>query len=179
VAFAPRRTATETLLTGHVFDVVRVALDDGTAPFTRDVVHHRGAVAVIATDGTRVVLVRQWRAPLSATILEVPAGTRDVEGEDPAATAARELEEEAGVRAAHLERLCELWNAPGWSDQRTIVYLATELTVVPRRPSGPEEEAIEVLWMPIADAVALVTSAEGCDATTAVAVLALAARLAT
>lgn len=176
--FAPRVVRSEPLAWSRVFDVVRLALDADGRTFSREVVRHRGAVAILAYDGEAVVLVRQWRAPLGHAILEIPAGTRDVAGEDPAATAVRELEEEAGVHAGRLERLCELYNSPGWSDQRTIVYLATELREVPRRPSGPEEEAIEVLRVPLADAVALATGTEPCDASTAVAILALAARLA-
>jgi 8-oxo-dGDP phosphatase len=178
VAFSPRVVGSEPLAWSRVFDVVRLDLDAAGRTFSREVVRHRGAVAVLAYDGANVALVRQWRAPLGSAILEIPAGTRDVAGEDPAATAARELEEEAGLRAGRLERLCELLNSPGWSDQRTIVFVATDLTEVPRRPTGPEEEAIEVLRVPLADAVALATGPAPCDATTAVAVLALAARLA-
>jgi ADP-ribose pyrophosphatase len=176
VPFSPRVVRSEPLAWSRVFDVVRLELDADGRTFAREVVRHRGAVAVLAYDGGDVVLVRQWRAPLGHAILEIPAGTRDVAGEDPAATAARELEEEAGLRAGRLEPLCELYNSPGWSDQRTAVYLATELTEVPRRPSGPEEEAIEVVRVPLADAVALATGPAPCDATTAVAVLALSAR---
>jgi 8-oxo-dGDP phosphatase len=179
VAFAPRVLRTEALTSSRVFDVVRLDLEAGGQAFTREVVRHRGAVAVLAYDGEAVVLLRQWRAPLAAAILEIPAGTRDVDGEDPSTTAGRELEEEAGLRAGRLERLCALYNSPGWSDQRTIVYLATELVEVPRRPCSPEEAAIEVLWVPLDEAVALVTGDGPCDATTAVAVLTLAARRAT
>jgi len=177
MAFEPVVVATERLLTSHVFDVERVELHAGTDHFVREVVRHRGAVAVLAYDGECVTMVRQWRAPLGVAILEVVAGTCDVEGEYLEATARRELEEEAGLSAAHLEVLCELWNSPGWSDQRTVVFLATGLTAVAARPSGPEEEAIEVVTMPLADAVGVVTSPGASDATTVAAVLALAARL--
>jgi ADP-ribose pyrophosphatase len=176
MAFAPRILRSEPLATGRVFEVVRLDVEAGDLAFSREVVRHPGAVAVLAYDGADVVLLRQWRAPLAASIVEIPAGTRDVAGEHPMATAHRELEEEAGLRAGHLERLCELYNAPGWSDQCTVVYLATDLTEVPRRPSGPEESAMEVLRVPLDDAVALVTGDAACDATTAVAILALAAR---
>ena len=176
--FSPRVVRSEPLAWSRVFDVVRLELDADGRTFSREVVRHRGAVAVLAYDGANVVVVRQWRAPLGHAILEIPAGTRDVPGEDPTATAARELEEEAGLRAGRLERLCVVLNSPGWSDQHTTVFLASELTEVPRRPSGPEEEAIEVLRIPLDDAVALATGTEPCDATTAVAVLTLSARLA-
>jgi 8-oxo-dGDP phosphatase len=176
VTFAPRVLRSEPLAASRVFDVVRLELEADGRSFSREVVRHRGAVAVLAFDGVSIVLLRQWRAPLAQAILEIPAGTRDVDGEDPAVTANRELGEEAGLHAGRLERLCELYNSPGWSDQRTIVYLATDLVAVPRRPSGPEEEAIEVLRVPLADAVALISGDGPCDATTAIAILSLAAR---
>jgi ADP-ribose pyrophosphatase len=158
--------------------VERLSFDAAGVRFTREVVRHRGAVAVLAYDDPDVVLVRQWRAPLARAILEIPAGTRDVAGEEPVETARRELEEEAGLRAGRLEPLCELWNSPGWSDQRTIVFVATELSTVPRRPSGPEESAIDVVRVALADAVATV-GVEPCDGTTAVALLALWRKVAT
>jgi 8-oxo-dGDP phosphatase len=176
VAFAPRVVAAEPLLASRVFSVEALELDADGDRFRRDVVRHRGAVAVLAHDGDEVLLVRQWRAATGGIVLEVPAGTRDVDGEAPADTARRELEEEAGVRARHLEVLCELWNSPGWSDQRTILYLATGLTPVARRPSGPEEAALEVVRVPLDEAIAQVTAAGPGDATTVVALLALAAR---
>jgi 8-oxo-dGTP pyrophosphatase MutT (NUDIX family) len=177
VAFAPRVVHTEHLVSSHVFDVERLDLVADGEPFSREVVRHRGAVATLAVDeDDEVVLIRQWRAPLARVIYEIPAGTCDVVGEDLEATAVRELEEEAGVRAARLEPLCDMWNSPGWSDQRTVIFLATELTDVPMRPSGPEEVAIEVVRVAFADALSLVTGEGTCDATTALALLALAAR---
>ncbi len=177
MAFEPRVVSTEQLATSHVFDVERLVYDDDGSTFTREVVRHRGAVAVIAYDGRDVALVRQWRAPLGRAILEIPAGTCDVDGEDPEATAHRELEEEAGLRAGSLEPLGTYWNSPGWSDQATVIFLATQLTEVPRRPDGPEEQALDVVWLSLGDARALVGNDEPCDASTAIAILALLARL--
>jgi ADP-ribose pyrophosphatase len=89
---------------------------DGTE-FTRDVVRHPGAVAVVAvTDDRRVLLVRQYRGPVDRELLEIPAGTRDVEGEPPQETARRELSEEAGVRAGELRLLARVLNSPGFCD---------------------------------------------------------------
>ena len=69
----------------------------------------------------------------SATLLEVPAGKRDVDGEPPEATANRELEEEIGYRAGRLELLCEFYNSPGFCDEYTYLFLATELEDARRR----------------------------------------------
>lgn len=177
MGFAPKVVSTEQLATSHVFDVERLVLAADGETFTREVVRHRGAVAVLAYDGHHVVLIRQWRVPLARAILEIPAGTCDVDGEDLETTAHRELEEEAGIRADRLERLGTFWNSPGWSDQATVIFLATRLTEVPRRPDGPEERALDVVRLPLADARAVVGGTEPCDASTAIAILALAARL--
>ena len=90
----------ETVL--HDGYVISVAQGEFETPegdrITRDIVHHPGAVAVVAIDGDEVILVRQYRAALHIDLLEIPAGKRDVAGEAPELTAARELEEEVGLR---------------------------------------------------------------------------------
>ena len=83
--------------------------------------------------------MRQYRAAVDDMVLEIPAGTRDKEGESEEATARRELAEEAGLEAAHWERLIGTWNTPGVSDQHTSIFLATGLTPVESRPDGIEE----------------------------------------
>lgn len=132
------------------------AASDGHT-FTRDVVRHPGAVAVVpVTDRGTAVLVRQYRGPVDRQLLEIPAGTRDVDGEDPEATAARELAEEVGLRADRLEHLCTMYNSPGFCDEETILYLATGLTVCATAREGPEEGAITVHEVPLADVDRLV-----------------------
>lgn len=125
--------------------------------FSRDVVRHPGAVAVVpVTDRATVMLVRQYRGPVDAELLEIPAGTRDVDGEPPEETAARELAEEVGVRASALVRLCTMYNTPGFCDEETIVYLATGLTDCDTGRSGPEEEHMTVHEVALADVDRLV-----------------------
>lgn len=177
MAFTPEVVSTEVLARSKVFDVERLELRSDATTFTREVVRHPGAVAVLAHDGDAICLVRQWRAPLGTAILEIPAGTRDVAGEPPEVTAVRELEEEAGVHAGRVELLCEVWNSPGWSDQRTAIYLATSLTTVQARPTGPEEAAISVVWMPLRDALDELSRPGPHDASTTLAITLLAARL--
>jgi len=94
----------------------------------REVVHHRGAVAIVATvPGGGVLLVRQWRHAVGGALWEVPAGTRDA-GEDPAVTARRELEEETGYTAARWRRLGEAVVSPGYSGELLTFFAAGELT---------------------------------------------------
>lgn len=141
---------------------------DGTR-FDRDIVHHPGAVAVVPLhdDGT-VVLVRQYRAPLDRMMLELPAGKRDVAGEPPEETAGRELVEEVGLRAGELEFLVAFHNSVGFSDEECLVYVGRELTDAPLDHDGIEEEFMEVVRLPLADAVAMIASGEITDAKTVI-----------
>ncbi len=136
------------VFSSFVFDVERRVVSDGTQTFERDVVTHAGAVAVLAVDENgRVGILRQYRATFDDVNWELPAGTRDIDGESPIDTARRELMEEMGVRAERVTELFRYMNSRGWTDQTTNVYLATELHSVDRRQDGPEELASEVHWL--------------------------------
>jgi len=125
---------------------LRVAGPDGDE-FDRHVVHHPGAVVVVPVianpdGGSDALLVRQWRVATGATLLEVPAGKRDVVGEPPEATANRELEEE-------IDPLCEFYNSPGFCDEYTYLYLATELDARERGAVSAEEAAMTIERVPL------------------------------
>ncbi len=139
----------------------------GGEVFHRDIVRHPGAVAVVPLTGRgSVLLVRQYRGPLDRWLLEIPAGTRDVDGEAPEATARRELEEELGRRAGHLEHLATIHNSPGFCDEQTELYLATDLSAVPASRHGHEEQHIEVVELALEDLDAMVASGRLTDAQT-------------
>ena len=133
------------------FSSVRIDLIAGpTGEFTREVVEHPDAVAVVALDADRrVALVRQYRHPLGTTLLELPAGTLDVAGESPTEAAHRELAEEVGLAADELVELGTMWNSAGWSDERTTLFLASRTHPVPR-PDGfhaeDEEATMSLEW---------------------------------
>jgi ADP-ribose pyrophosphatase len=136
------------LLNSFVFSVERRTIGDGVDEFERDVVVHPGAVAIVAIrDDGAVGMLRQYRATFDDVNWELPAGTRDVEGEDPADTARRELEEELGCRAGEVTELFRYMNSRGWTTQTTIVFVARQLEVISRAPSGPEEMAAEIHWL--------------------------------
>ena len=119
---------------GYVWRVVVGAFTDPDGnEFTRDIVRSPGAVAVVPLheDGT-VSLLRQYRAAFDDAIVEIPAGMRDVDGEDPIDTARRELVEEIGFDAGRLELLHRFFPSVGMTDSVLHVYLATELTEVGR-----------------------------------------------
>jgi 8-oxo-dGTP pyrophosphatase MutT (NUDIX family) len=144
----------------------RFSAPDGTV-FTRDVVRHPGAVAVVpVTDDGDVLLVRQYRGPVDRELLEIPAGTRDVDGEPPEETARRELLEEVGVDARHMRLLTVMYNTPGFCDEETHIYLATGLDPGATARHGVEEEHMEVVPVPLADLERLVVSGELVDGQT-------------
>lgn len=131
-----------------MFRVEERTVSDGTTQFTRSVVLHEGAVAIMAIrDDGRVGMLRQYRATFDNVTWELPAGTRDVPGEDVVTTVHRELHEELGCRAASVTELYRYMNSRGWTDQITSIFVATGLTDLAREPDGPEEKAAEVHWL--------------------------------
>lgn len=168
------------LYEGSLVTVARghFAAPDGT-PFDREVVHHPGAVVVVplVEPGT-ALLVRQYRAAVGAALLELPAGKRDVAGEPTETTAQRELVEEVGRRAGHLELLARFYNSPGYCDELAWLYLATDLTEVADDRQGVEEQAMTVHEVALADAERMIAAGELVDAKTIVGLTLARARLA-
>ena len=131
--------------------MLTVAAPDG-ATFERVAVRHPGAVAMVAIDDEgAVLLIEQYRAPVDETILEIPAGKLDVDGEDPATAAVRELEEELGYTAGHVEPLMSFYTGPGFTDEVIHLCLGTDLSPVPHRPHGVEEEVASLVRVPVAE----------------------------
>lgn len=168
---------------GHVW---RVVVADYVAPdgstFRRDVVRSPGAVGVVplifdAEGNPSVVLVAQYRPPFDDVVVEIPAGMRDIHGEDAATVAERELIEEAGLAPGHLELLIEMYPSPGMTDAVTSIFLATQCEAAPDDRQGPEEEHMEVLHVPLADALAMIERGEINDSKSVVALLLTARRL--
>ena len=131
----------------------------------RDVVLHPGAVAVLAVDDAdRILMIRQYRHPVQRLLWEIPAGLRDVAGEEPWVTAPRELMEEAGYRAKDWRILADYYSSPGYSTERLRVFLARDLEVIPaaERHFVPHAEEAHLLlgWLPLDEAVRKVFAGE-------------------
>jgi ADP-ribose pyrophosphatase len=166
------------LVRGKVFRVVRSSFrgPDGDE-FERQIVHHPGAVAVVPLhdDGT-VSLVRQYRVALEDELLELPAGTRDVDGEAEQVTAERELTEEAGLAAGRLDHLITFHNAPGMSDETIAVFLARDLREVDHDRQSAEEHAMTVERRPLEELLAMIDDGRITDAKTIIGLTLTAAR---
>ena len=128
---------------------------------TREIVEHPGAVAIVAWDGQRLAMVRQWRHATGGALLEVPAGTLEP-GEPPSETARRELAEEVGLAAGTWTDGPSFYTAPGFCTELMRLYLATDL----RDASGEADadEVIEASWLSLPDALAAIDDGRILDA---------------
>ena len=168
---------------GYVWRVVVAEFESpGGERFHRDIVRSPGAVAIVplifdAEGNASVLLVEQYRPPYERTIIEIPAGMRDVDDEPPELTAERELAEEAGMKAGRLDHLVDILPSAGMTDSVTIIYLATDCARVERDLHGPEEQHMTLLHLPLSEALAMVDRGEIADAKTVVGLLATQRRL--
>jgi ADP-ribose pyrophosphatase len=140
--------STETIYKGRIFDIKIDSIREGDVEYKREIVVHKGSCVVIPVfdDGT-VALVRQYRHAAGKYLLEICAGTLNT-GEDPELGARRELEEEIGVTAGKIEKLCEFYVSPGFLTEKMHLYLATELTETQQMLEADEILTIERHTLP-------------------------------
>ena len=161
---------TDYVYRGKIIDVsVSQVTTAGGVPAKIEMVHHPGGAGVLPlfADNT-VILVRQYRYPMRRFSLEIPAG-RIEPGQSAADTAARELEEETGYRASTLNLISAFYSTPGFCQEKLYVYLGTELTSTQQNLDIDED--IELVRMPLIDAVNMVNVGEIDDAKTIIALL--------
>ena len=140
---------------GAVWDIRSDRVRYGEGEITRQYVDHPGAVAIVALDAQeRVLLIQQYRHPIRHRDWELPAGLMDIAGEEPLATARRELAEEADLVAAAWEPLLSTFTTPGGSNEVVHFFLATDLSPSEHVHAREDEEAdIRLEWVPLTDAV--------------------------
>lgn len=137
---------------GKIIKVLRdEALLENGAAAVREVVRHKGAVAVLAVDeGGSAFFVRQFRYPIGQELLEAPAGKLEA-GEKPLDCAKRELLEECGVAAEGWTELGPIYTSPGFCDEAIWLFLASGLSQ--KTPSPDEDEFLDIVKMPYAEAL--------------------------
>ena len=151
--------SSERLYEGRILNVRKdtVLMPNGREA-TREVVEHSHAVCIVPVDDDgNVLFVRQYRKPTEQAILEVPAGGVE-EGELSEDTVLRELQEEVGYTADSLQHLASFWVAPGWATEYMHAYLATGLR--PSKLVGDDDENIEVVRIPLEQAVSMIQTGE-------------------
>ncbi len=145
-----------------------VRLSDGSIA-DREVVIHRGAVAMVAmVDADHVCLVENFRHTIGRTLLEIPAGTLEP-GESPDDTAGRELAEETGYRASFIRRIGEWYVSPGVMNERMYVYLCEGLE--PGPTDHQPDERLKPVVLSWDEAIRRVIAGEIEDAKTRLALL--------
>jgi ADP-ribose pyrophosphatase len=155
---------------GAVFEVVRDRLrEESGLEIIRDVVQHPGGAGGVPlfSDG-RIALVRQYRHPANRELLEIPAGKLDG-NEAPETCAAREIEEELGVRVGRIEKLAEFYSTPGFCAEKLYVYLATDLT--PSVQKLDHDELVEIVYLSLDEAWQMVERGVIEDAKTIIALM--------
>jgi 8-oxo-dGDP phosphatase len=133
--------------------------------FVRTYVESPGATGIVpirinARNQYEVVMVRQYRPALDAYCLEIPAGMRDVVGEDPQDTAIRELQEETGFVSTDVRPLGQILQSPGISNAAVHLFVAIGLSEVAMDRHGPEEDDMTVVVLLLDDAIRMIESGE-------------------
>lgn len=154
---------------GKIINVRRddALLPDGR-PCVRETVEHPGGVAVLAEYNGKIAFVRQFRYPYGEVLLELPAGKKE-KGEQPAATALRELSEETGLLAESVSFVAEIYPTPGYTDERLFLYRAEGVTEGTSHPDDGEFVSVE--WYTPQEAADMIKSGIIKDAKTVVLVL--------
>nr|WP_295967733.1 NUDIX hydrolase [uncultured Actinomyces sp.] len=153
-------TESTTAWSGRIVDMVEdhVVVVEGQEPVVRQYTRHPGAVAVVAMRGEEgaeeILLLRQYRHPVNASLWEIPAGLLDIPGEDSLVAAERELAEEADLKAARWDVLVDFFTSPGGSTEPLRVFLARDLEATETSFEREDEEAtMEYAWVSLSDAL--------------------------
>ncbi|MEK3878700.1 NUDIX hydrolase [Paenibacillus sp. FSL M7-0420] len=162
--------STKPIFAGHIISlqVDTVRLPDGNTA-TREVVKHPGAVAVLALNQGKMLVVEQYRQPMHRTEVEIPAGKLDP-GEDPLAAAGRELQEETGFHSGGLRLLKSFYTSPGFADE--IIHLYVTEDAQPGEMALDEDEFLEVSELTLEEAYQYIADGRIADAKTMMAVYA-------
>ncbi len=167
------RISSQRVYTGKIvsLDVDEVRYPNGSTG-KLEMIRHPGASAVVPLSGDesdpKVVLIRQYRYAASGFLYEIPAGRLDP-GESPEECARRELREETGYTARHLEELTTIYTTPGFTDERIHLFLARE--IAEGQSAVEEDEILDIELVPLSRAIEMVEAGEIVDAKTSLALL--------
>ncbi len=164
-----KKLSSKSVYEGTIFQMTRDEVEINGQVFPRDVIHHDGGVGVLAIKDGKILLVKQYRYAVQEETLEVPAGKLE-KGEDPYTCGLRELEEESGYTTERLETLCSLYSTPGFCSEKIYLYWTKKLIPVEHPRAMDEDEDIEVVWVDVRRAQAMVNDGTIQDAKTIIAI---------
>lgn len=134
---------------------------------TREVVKHQPAAAVIAiNDKKQMLLVKQWREPIKALTLEIPAGLIDETDVSDLDAIKRELNEEGGYRADYWEKVCEFYSSVGFCDEKLSIFYCDTLTKLSEKRDLDEDEFLTSEWYSLDELKKLLAEGKIVDAKT-------------
>ena len=160
----------QSIFKGIVFGIERDRLrEENGFEIVREIVRHPGGAGCLPLfDDGQIALVKQYRHPARRELLEIPAGKIEPD-ETPMQCATRELEQETGFRAGQIEKLAEFYSTPGFCEERLYVYLATDLQQIEQNLD--HDEFVEVVYLPLTQAVMMAERGEIEDSKTIIALL--------
>ncbi|WNY95482.1 NUDIX hydrolase [Limosilactobacillus fermentum] len=171
--FEEKVTGHQPVFSGHLIDVeVQDVLTPAGNHATREVVHHAPAVAILAlTDDDQMILEQQWRAPVKQVTLEIPAGKVDDRDQgDLRACAVRELNEETGLAAEHLDQVNATASSVGFSDEVITLFVARGLRPVDHALPKDQDEELSLLKVSLKGALEMVATGQIIDMKTVMAI---------
>lgn len=163
----------EKLYSGKIIDLTVDQLQYPSGNKTiREIVEHPGGAVILAVfDNQDILLIKQYRHPFAAEVIELPAGKLE-KTEDPLICAQRELREETGYTAGRWKPLTSIYTTPGFCNEILHIFLAQELSLHHAGQSLEEgERSIQLMRMPIKDAVSMIESGEIKDGKTIAGIL--------
>ncbi|SDX76981.1 NUDIX hydrolase [Eubacterium barkeri] len=156
---------TKEIFSGRILNlrVDTIALPDGKTSL-REIVDHKDAVAILPIVDDCMVFVKQFRKAIETVLTEIPAGLMEV-GENIFETASRELQEEIGLKPMDLKYLGDMWPSPGFTNEKTALFMATQFEE--EALEADDDEFIQIIRIPIPTVRALYLSGKFTDAKTA------------
>lgn len=171
--FEEKVLSRQTIYDGHILALEKQAVQTPAGHQTsREVVHHAAAIALLMiTDDQRMIVEKQWRAPVQKVTLEIPAGKVDERDHgDLMAAAQREMNEETRLTASQMTKVASTYSSPGFTDEQITLFKAEGLTKVEQELPQDQDEKVELLLLTLDEALAMVSRGKIDDMKTVMAI---------